>query len=136
MSSQYVYQNANKAEKRNKIRTLKVSLGCYECGTHKADELDFHHIDPEQKVAAIGTMVSRGMAWTTILEEVSKCVVLCKKCHTKKHSGVRPSEESSLPKGLDHGTLSARRYCRCVACKQVFNDYMRDWKKQRKHMGS
>ena len=85
------------AEKRatHKWQTKKVSQykewkskqSCLICSESEYCTLDLHHIDPSKKDFAIGSMVFN-RSWSSILEEISKCVVLCSNCHRKVHAGV------------------------------------------------
>ena len=54
--------------------------GCLFCGpVHKClATLDFHHINPQDKVKNI----SEFTAWNEdLIKELNKCVCLCKNCH-------------------------------------------------------
>jgi transposase-like protein len=71
-----------------KILVEEAGGGCAACGyTRYVGALQFHHIDPSEKVFAIAR---RG--WTRSLakarEEASKCVLLCANCHAEIEAGV------------------------------------------------
>lgn len=56
--------------------------GCVECGA--TDDLEFDHIDPQDKNHAITKMLMWAKAkW---LEELEKCQLLCQGCHARKTS--------------------------------------------------
>jgi len=57
---------------------------CCKCGYKKCfAALDFHHIDPEQKEHQWNTL--RFQSWDKIVEELKKCILVCKNCHTEIH---------------------------------------------------
>ncbi len=60
--------------------------GCRACGEIDHSCLDFHHIDPKKKSFSISRRLLKENA-ARIDDEISKCVVLCKNCHAKFHSG-------------------------------------------------
>lgn len=73
---------------RNKIikwyREYKKTLECNVCGENHPACLEFHHKNPIDKKYNISHM----MVFSTknrIIEEISKCVVLCANCHRKHH---------------------------------------------------
>ena len=71
---------------KQKIDAFKLKYGCGYCGYKRfAQVLEFHHIEPNEKKYSIGTMLFRGFSWEAILEEIDKCLILCKNCHTEKH---------------------------------------------------
>lgn len=47
--------------------------------------LDFHHFNPCEKTKELAKMKS--YSYNKIIEEINKCVVLCKNCHALAHSG-------------------------------------------------
>jgi 5-methylcytosine-specific restriction endonuclease McrA len=63
---------------------FKLLLGgrCVKCGS--SERLEFDHIDPSEKSFTIGKLFGRKRI-ETLKEEVSKCQLLCKPCHIKKH---------------------------------------------------
>ena len=69
------------------VEELGKKLSCIICGYDKCvSSLDFHHLDPSIKEKGIGQM--RGHNFDRIKEEISKCVVLCKNCHSEVHAGI------------------------------------------------
>jgi len=70
--------------KRDKIIEVKQTLGgCKKCGEKRHWILDFHHIDPSQKLFQISQGEAKG--WELINEEIKKCILLCKNCHGDFH---------------------------------------------------
>ena len=79
-----------KVQERNRLlhadfKELKASLFCEVCGEDAPECLDFHHVDPTQKDAAVSTLIHYGRK--KLQEEIEKCKVLCSNCHRKVHSG-------------------------------------------------
>ena len=72
--------------KRNKIlmRELKIN-GCAICGYDKyIGSLDFHHTNPEDKKFSI-TLCDLSRKDNTVINELNKCILLCKNCHYEIH---------------------------------------------------
>jgi hypothetical protein len=44
-------------------------------------------MDPRQKDLEIATVISYEWAWGRVLDEINKCVCLCRNCHSKLHAG-------------------------------------------------
>ena len=64
-------------------KEYKNSLKCEKCGENHPGCLDFHHKDPNEKEFTISKVVTKGKK--KLLEEISKCIVLCSNCHRKLH---------------------------------------------------
>lgn len=70
--------------KKNKIIEYKQQTeGCVKCNEKRYWLLDFHHVDPQTKLFQISQGGEKG--WEKILEEISKCVLLCANCHRDFH---------------------------------------------------
>ena len=95
---------------RRKVRRARLIelLGgrCVRCGS--TDELEFDHIDPETKVFAVGSDMSR--AWDKLVKEALKCQLLCRECHVAKGIEDRPDPAHSYYRYWYYG-------CRCATCK-------------------
>lgn len=57
---------------------------CKKCNENRYWLLDFHHLDPLQKNNNIGTLRGAGSI-NKIKEEIKKCILLCKNCHSDFH---------------------------------------------------
>lgn len=58
---------------------------CVQCGYNKClAALHFHHRDPKTKSFGIGAGHCR--EWSTIIEELKKCDLLCANCHFETHN--------------------------------------------------
>jgi len=64
------------------VRTLKIK--CCLCGYNNSLALIFHHLDYNDKDYGISTL--RNCKKERIIEEASKCVVLCSNCHETWHA--------------------------------------------------
>lgn len=81
--------NSCMALKRKKqMKKLLVELlggQCSVCGYNKCIEaLEFHHLDPSIKGFTISKYYNRKTE--TLIEEASKCVLLCANCHAEEHA--------------------------------------------------
>ena len=76
---------------------------CSNCGS--IEQLEIDHVDPQQKSFNIGKKYSYSIG--LVIEELSKCQLLCHTCHIIKHK----------PKC---GTYTSYRHnkCRCSLCKK------------------
>ena len=86
-----------KRTKQNLIDALGGScLRCSYSTTIKC--LDFHHVFSKDKEKGIAQMLSNPTKIEVICAEVSKCVVLCCRCHQELHAGVYTQDFSSYLK--------------------------------------
>lgn len=69
--------------KKNEFYNYKKTLSCKKCGNNKHYNLDFHHLDPNKKNFEIGGNYLIGKE--KLLEEIQKCIVLCRNCHSEFH---------------------------------------------------
>jgi hypothetical protein len=72
-------------ERREWILGIKASLKCSRCGEARPACLDFHHLDGSMKEHNISTMIGKHHPKERILNEIAKCVVLCRNCHAVEH---------------------------------------------------
>lgn len=72
--------------RRDKIIQLKIEMGgkCCECG-YDANyaSLDFHHKEPKTKLFNVNS--SAQCTIQQLKEEATKCILLCRNCHTAYH---------------------------------------------------
>jgi hypothetical protein len=74
---------------------------CIRCGYSHPEGIDFHHIDPSKKLFTIGDTIIRyplkSQKW---IDELLKCVPLCRNCHAEFHFGRYTLEQylCKLPK--------------------------------------
>lgn len=68
---------------------------CAICGYNKCNRaLDFHHVDASTKDFGFATVRANPTSWKLIVEELRKCVCLCKNCHMEVHAGVAEVPEN------------------------------------------
>jgi hypothetical protein len=76
------------AERRRKLRQRAVDLlggRCTICQYSGAPEaFDFHHVNPMEKDFDISSKMT---SWKAIEKELSKCALLCCRCHREVHAG-------------------------------------------------
>ena len=79
-----VRQLQRRKEFKEWFNEYKSTLKCVKCGFSHPAALDFHHTDPsikEDDVAKLKTMTNK----KRLLDEISKCIVLCANCHRIHH---------------------------------------------------
>lgn len=74
-----------------------VGYGCWKCGYDEGIKaqsiLDFHHINPEDKLFGLSTREFVGHTWDKVWLEMQKCVSICCRCHREYHAGIITDEE-------------------------------------------
>jgi hypothetical protein len=92
------YRRENYLKTRERFHSYKMTLACKECGMTGTSDLHFHHRDPLTKLFNISTRAGSTLS-QTVLDEITKCDVLCKFCHrrTFKDINVRRARQL-LPK--------------------------------------
>ena len=74
-----------------------VGYKCWKCDYDKGKEavsvLEFHHVDPSEKLFNLNMRKLMGRAWKDVWEEMQKCVSLCCLCHREYHAGFITDEE-------------------------------------------
>jgi transcription elongation factor Elf1 len=73
---------------RDQFLEYKKTLSCIACGNAESVCLDFHHTNPDEKEMAVAAMFNNHSSFEKVMEEVSKCVVLCANCHRMHHAGI------------------------------------------------
>lgn len=110
--------NIKEIERRKVAALAKLGGVCVRCGT--TERLEFDHVDPATKIAAISTMwtLSRERFWA----ELEKCQILCHEHHIEK-----TQENKEFGGGQnrinDHATEAMYlKGCRCKSCKLARHD--------------
>ena len=90
-----------KTRDRKIIFSLDYKGGkCLDCGKslsfpENKGEYDFHHTDPSTKVSRMNQLFKDKASDYRLVQELDKCVLLCKTCHIKRHkdynAGLRPT---------------------------------------------
>lgn len=70
-------------ERKQLLNNYKSEHGCCVCGDKRYYVLDFHHRDGEDKEFTISTCTTSSIA--RLMEEMSKCDVMCANCHREYH---------------------------------------------------
>lgn len=65
------------------LRILSRAQGCADCSTHDG-KLNYHHIDPSTKRRNVSQMSQYQVE--SFVDEIAKCVVLCNRCHARRHA--------------------------------------------------
>lgn len=78
------YMKKRRKRSKDKLFTIKKNSKCVRCGFDDARALQFHHINPSDKLFAIGACYT-DYKWDTIQKEIDKCEVLCANCHSIEH---------------------------------------------------
>lgn len=78
-------EESRQRRKRKKRKAIVYKGGsCVVCGYSECDAaLEFHHIDPEEKEFGICRGIDK--SWSTLQEELNKCVLMCGNCHSEFH---------------------------------------------------
>lgn len=90
------------------------SCGCQLCPEDDICCLDFHHLLSEEKELTISVAMHANSV-VKVLEEINKCVVLCRNCHSKVHAGRKTCDGlpllrvEHLPEGMQPRTVSKTR---------------------------
>jgi len=61
---------------------------CLFCGESCKICLDYHHRNPEEKVANVSTLLANMRSRKMILAELAKCDCMCSNCHRKHEAGL------------------------------------------------
>lgn len=82
-----------KIEAEVKKRQAIELLGgqCARCGYNEFQRgLSFHHVNPATKATTISNLIGThrlGISDQSVLEELDKCILLCRNCHAGLHAG-------------------------------------------------
>ena len=78
------YMNQKNAQNREIVHNLKQNSCCAKCGENRWYVLDYHHINPEDKIKTVAKLMVHSSTDTT-LKEIDKCILLCRNCHAEFH---------------------------------------------------
>lgn len=89
-----------------KLELVRMMGGsCNKCGYNdNLASLAFHHIDPLTKSFNLGSRNLGNRSWKVIMEEASKCELLCHNCHSAHHfplSDIKLIHERLISLGVD-----------------------------------
>lgn len=107
-----------------KLKAIGLLGGkCETCSEIRPGVLEFHHINKDEKEIGIKDLLAG--RWTSILEELKKCKLLCGNCHRKHHfienTEKRTNQRPVINKEIFlefKGEISCKLcgYSDCVAC--------------------
>lgn len=112
-SNSYARQVAKYRYRKFKLIELRGNKGCENCGyINNIGALDFHHINNKEFTLDSRTLSNK--SWCSILEEFSKCVILCSNCHREHHN----PELKFLDRGLfnEISEKELKPINKCVDC--------------------
>ena len=124
-SNNYMNEYMKKRYKKKRDDAI-IFLGgkCVKCsGTQN---LQFDHIDMKEKEFGVAKIMLHSKE--KLYKELSKCQLLCSKCHGEKTLDEMGLEDARKT----HGTLSSYRYCRCDECRKAKSDWQREYSRKRK----
>lgn len=78
-----------KQEKLEWWKEYKQQFRCSICNETRTWCIDFHHTDPSVKEASVSSMVTTNRSKEQIIEEISKCIPVCRNCHADIHYKLR-----------------------------------------------
>lgn len=78
------YMARRNAENRKIIQALKQQICCKKCGESRSYLIDYHHIEPTEKIDTIARLMVHSSI-DKALEEIKKCIPLCANCHREFH---------------------------------------------------
>jgi len=85
--SQKRYKRTRKERLRELVDSFK-NEPCTDCGVKYPNYvMDFDHRNPFEKTKAIGQLVSAQSPASKVLEEISKCDLVCSNCHRERTWG-------------------------------------------------
>ena len=113
-----IYMNKRYSEKREWAINL-LGGKCCKCGS--TENLEFDHINPEDKKDVIANLLVKSKE--RLLDELKKCQLLCTNCHYEKTLKDLNHEDAKLI----HGTISSIRYCKCEICKKAKREYNKEY---------
>jgi hypothetical protein len=69
----------SKKQFKQRLKEIKESSGCFDCGETNHIVLDFDHL--KDKKYNVSRMIHDGFSWAAIKKEIAKCEVVCANCH-------------------------------------------------------
>ena len=88
------YKELNKRRKQKRdnvhdiVNHIKRTIGCLLCDEKNPNNLLFHHVIPELKVATIAQLISNRAKLIVVLKEIEKCVCVCMACHKQLDNSI------------------------------------------------
>ena len=79
------YNKKSISRNREFVLNYKKTHNCVDCGMSDYRCMDFHHLDPNMKLANISDIKMFSNSMKKLKEEIDKCVILCANCHRIRH---------------------------------------------------
>jgi hypothetical protein len=73
-----------KARRRKFVRDQKIGKSCNICGESRPYCLDYHHPN-NNKEGGLCQLAHKGVSEAILLEEINKCILVCRNCHAEIH---------------------------------------------------
>ena len=77
---------------RSKTKSIIINImggKCIICGYCKSTRaLALHHLVPSEKEFQISSIKASRFAWSKIIKELQKCILVCHNCHCEIHDGL------------------------------------------------
>jgi predicted nucleic acid-binding Zn ribbon protein len=82
------YESQKKRALLRKLELIRLAGNkCNLCGYNKnIAALEFHHNDPSNKNIKLDSRVISNTKWSSLVEELSLCTLLCANCHRDLHN--------------------------------------------------
>jgi hypothetical protein len=106
------YRRDVKRDKLYQIVLKEKIKGCSICGEKDVCCIDMHHVDSEEKDAAINDLIRLRVEPHVLILELNKCIPVCRNCHAKIHASDmrgtqnRPNQRSKVNPGSKLGTMA------------------------------
>lgn len=104
-----------RAERHAEIDRIK-SVPCAGCGgSFPPYVMDFDHRDPSTKKSEVSFLINKtGAPWSSVLEEVAKCDVVCANCHRMRTQTTDSSDKCSQ-------LVASLKNTPCVDCGGIYH---------------
>jgi hypothetical protein len=103
----------------NKLKCIELMGGkCSLCGEKNPIKLTFHHKNKEDKEHEMNLLLQR--KFSSIIEEIKKCILLCSNCHREIHSqDIKPKSiigKTFFDKSVKQSFLEYKKTTSCERC--------------------
>lgn len=76
-------------QKLKDVVNLRKDQGCHFCGYNKCyASMDMHHVNPDEKKFDISNGLRDTVKVELLVEELDKCIPICRNCHGELHEGL------------------------------------------------
>ncbi len=113
--------------RRVKKKLIEYKGGkCSKCGYDKdfPAVYHFHHVDPSKKSFCIN---GKTVKFSSLKEEVDKCILLCANCHSEEHDRIRMEKRKDIIERIPNSRRE-RGSVKCEFCLKTFNPNRRTQK--------